>query len=135
MINQHKEPQKVKVVSLVYAPDANCGTSADTFIKAGIVVLNIVNRLEMNGIRVNLKIAAYDASGRRDSYAGCYITIKDYREQLDLKKIAFPIAHPSMLRRLGFKWIETFPDLKGGYSGGYGHTISGDDGHKDTLAL
>lgn len=133
MICSHKEPQKVKVVSLIYAPDANCGTSADTFIKAGIVILNIVNRLELNGVRVNLKIAAYDATSYNSGYAGCYITVKDYREPLDLKKIAFPIAHPAMLRRLGFKWIETFPNLKGDYTGGYGHTVSGDNGHRERL--
>lgn len=133
MIYQHKEPQKCKVVSIVYAPDANCGTSAETFIKAGIVVLNIINRLELNGIRVRLMIASMDSYSNK-TFISCTINVKDYREQLDLKKLAFPIAHPSMLRRFGFKWLETFPELKeDGFSVSYGKTISGVSDHKDDL--
>lgn len=133
MIYQHKEPQKVKVVSIVYAPDANCGTSSETFIKAGIVVLNIINRLELNGIRVRLMISAMDTYANH-TFVNCTINVKDYREQLDLKKLAFPIANPSMLRRFGFKWLETYPELKeDGFSDGYGRTISGEKNHKDDL--
>lgn len=133
MIYQHKEPQKVKVVSIVYAPDANCGTDADTFIKAGIVVLNIVNKLELQGMRVKLMITPMDSYSNH-TFVSCTVDVKDYREQLDLKKIAFPIANPSMLRRFGFKWLETFPELtEDGFSGGYGRTISGDNDHKADL--
>ena len=38
--------------------------------------------------------------------------MKDYREHLDLQKLCFPVAHPSMFRRLGFKWLETVEGLK-----------------------
>lgn len=133
MINTQRVAQKVKVVSLIYSPTANCGTNGDTFIKAGIVILNIVNQLELNGIRVNLKIAAKDSMDYDNNYAGSFVTIKNYREPLDLKKVAFPIAHPSMLRRFGFKWLETFPELKGDFSGGYGHTVSDEKDHKEFL--
>jgi hypothetical protein len=133
MINQKREAQKVKVVSIVYAPDANSGTSADTFIKAGIVVLNIINRLELNGLRVRLMITPMD-SYKNKTFVSCTINVKDFREQLDLKKLAFPIANPSMLRRFGFKWLETFPELKEtGFQGGYGKTISDEDNHKADL--
>lgn len=133
MINQYKEPQKVKVVTIVYAPDANCCTEADTFIKAGIVVLNIINRLELNGKRVKLLITPMD-SFKNGTFASCMVQVKDYREQLDLKKIAFPIASPSMLRRFGFKWLETFPELtEDGFACGYGKTISGEENHKEHL--
>lgn len=133
MINQKREAQKVKVVSIVYAPDANCGTSTDTFIKAGIVVLNIINRLELNGLRVRLMITPMD-SFKNGTFVSCTVDVKDFREQLDLKKLAFPIANPSMLRRFGFKWLETYPELtEDGFSCGYGRTISNESGHKADL--
>lgn len=133
MINQKKEAQKVKVVSIAYAPTANCGTKAEDFIKAGIVVLNIVNRLELNGIRTQLNIITSDCEKNR-TFCNCSVTIKDYREQLDLQKVAFPIAHPSMLRRFGFKWLETVPDLQDtDFRGGYGHTCSMEKDHKELL--
>lgn len=133
MINSQTEAQKVKVVSLIYSPTANCGTDIDTFIKAGIVILNIVHQLELNGIRVNLQIAAKDSMDYGNNFSAVFVTIKNYREALDIKKVAFPIAHPSMLRRFGFKWLETFPNLQGDFSGGYGHTVSDEKGHKEFL--
>ncbi len=133
MINQHREPQKVKVVSIVYAPDENGGTDAKTFIKAGIVVLNIINQLELNGLRVRLMLTPMDSISY-GTFVSCTINVKDFREQLDLKKLAFPIANPSFLRRFGFKWLETYPELtENGFSGGYGSTISGEPSHKDDM--
>lgn len=133
MINQHREPQKVKVVSIVYAPDANGGTDAKTFIKAGIVVLNIINQLELNGLRVRLMLTSMD-SIKYGTFVSCTINVKDFREQLDLKKLAFPIANPSFLRRFGFKWLETYPELtENGFTDGYGSTISGELSHKDDM--
>lgn len=133
MINQDKVPQKVKTVSIVYAPTGLADVSTDTFINAGVVVLNIVNQLELNGVRVQLMIACKD-SEKYGVFTNCTVTVKGYREQLDLKMIAFPIANPSMLRRLGFRWIETSPDIKSGeMDNGYGCTVSNEKGHKDDL--
>ena len=132
-ITSDRVAQKVKAISIAYAPDANGGESAETFIKAGIVVLNIVNQLELNGTRVRLMITPMD-SIYDESFVSCMVCVKDFREQLDLKKVAFPIANPSFLRRFGFKWLETYPELKErGFRSGYGSTISDESSHKDDL--
>lgn len=133
MINQDKIPQKVKTISIVYAPTGLCDVDADTFINGGVAVLNIVNQLELNGVRVRLMVACKDSEDN-STFTNCTVTIKDYREQLDLKKIAFPMANPSMMRRFGFRWLETLPDLQErGYRSGYGCTISNEQGHKEDL--
>lgn len=133
MINQHREPQKVKVCSIVYAPDANAYTDANTFVKAGIVVLQIVNQLELNGQRVRLMLTPMD-SFKNSTFVCCTIDVKSYHEQLDLKKLTFPIANASFLRRFGFKWLETYPELiESGFAAGYGRTISDEDDHKADL--
>lgn len=31
------------------------------------------------------------------------VVIKNYGQRFDLQKVCFPLAHPSMLRRIGFK--------------------------------
>ena len=37
------------------------------------------------------------------------------------------MAHPSMFRRIGFRWMETQPDIKEyGWSKGYGRSLSED---------
>ena len=50
------------------------------------------------------------------------VNVKDYKEQLDIKKLCFPLAHPSMFRRFGFAWLERSTDMKEGFAYGYGHS-------------
>ena len=54
--------------------------------------------------------------------------VKSYAEHLDLQKLTFPVAHPSMFRRFGFKWLETVPTLtESRFSMGYGRSVGCDD--------
>lgn len=110
MIYQKRAPRKITSVNLTYCPTANCGTDSETFVTNGIKILNVVNSLEKNKIRVNLK-AALKCSECGDEYVLATVTLKGYREKLNLQKICFPIAHPSMLRRFGFRWLETTKEI------------------------
>lgn len=126
MIYTQATPQKIKAVSIVYCITRNCGTKVQEFIDSGIAVLNVINRLELNGCRVNLKIMFYCAKEDND-YAFGTVDVKDFREHLDLQKLCFPIANPSMFRRFGFKWLETCNGLKDRYwCSGYGSQINSD---------
>lgn len=127
MILTHSQPQKVKATSIVYCICENCGTEAKEFIKSGICVLSAINSLELRGIRVNLDVAFFNAESYGDDNQRTLATVKvkDYREHMDLQKLCFPVAHPSMFRRFGFKWIETVPELTDDYySFGYGHSVN-----------
>ncbi len=124
MILTKSQPQKVKAVSIVVGITENCGTNAEEFIKSGIAALSVVNTLELRGYRVNLKVAFYCASEESERAFGT-VTVKDYREHIDLQKLCFPLANPSMFRRFGFKWLETCKGLKNeGWAFGYGRQIS-----------
>lgn len=125
MIQTNSQPQKIKAISIVYDITENCGTKAQEFIDSGIAVLNVVNNLELQGVRVSLKIMFFCAQSQsgeaHDEEAFGTVTVKDYREHMDIRKLCFPIAHPSMFRRFGFKWIETVPELKSSeWNWGYG---------------
>lgn len=133
MITTDKQPQKVKVASIVYSPTGLCTVTADDLIKAGIIVLNIVNQLELNGIRVNLVLQPKGSYGSNQRTA-MLVNVKDYRDPLDLRKLCFPMIHPSFFRRLGFRWLETVPGLTDrDYAFGYGHTTTGNAGYKEEL--
>lgn len=123
MVRSDIEAKKSKIISLVHSPDANACTSAKTIEKAGIAVLTIVNNLEKCGYRVALSIAFFVGKDGDTTLCGM-VNVKDWRQPLDLKKVAFPICHPSMLRRLGFKWLETCKEATSGFSHGYGRTPS-----------
>jgi len=130
MINVKSVPQKVKAISLVVGITENAGTGTEEFIKSGIAALGVVNSLELQGYRVNLKVAC--KVSRMDSErVFCTVTVKNYRDHLDLQKLCFPLAHPSMFRRFGFKWMETVPELtNSGWAFGYGQSYHNYDEFK-----
>lgn len=126
MITSERTPQKVKAVSLVYGTTVNSEFGSDELIKCGVVIMQIVNSLELSGYRVKL-VQELVATGTGSDTATAMIDLKDYRQPLDLKKLCFPMIHSSMFRRLGFKWLETVPNLTNrGFSGGYGSAQTSD---------
>lgn len=124
MIYTKTAPQKVKAVSIVVCTSENAGTEVEEFIKSGVAALGVVNALELRGYRVNLKVAFYVARCGNERAFGT-VSVKDCGEHLDLQKLCFPLAHPSMLRRFGFKWMETQPEIKDHeWAWGYGGQIN-----------
>ena len=134
MILTRSVPQKTKTVSLVYDITENACTGTETFIKSGIAVLGVINTLELSGYRVNLKIAFYVAQESNERAFGT-VNVKDYREHLDLQKLCFPLAHPSMFRRFGFKWIETVSGLKAPWNWDYGSHLTSLDFLKENFLV
>lgn len=127
MIMTKSQPQKARTLSICYCICQNAFTEADEFIKSGIAVLSVINSLELQGVRVKLRINFYSAREGKDVAFGT-IDVKDYREHLDIQKLCFPIAHPSMFRRMGFGWLETCKGLKDeDWSYGYGKTMFDED--------
>lgn len=129
MILTKTTPQKTKALSICYCVTENCGTESDEFIRSGIAVLSVINSLELQGVRVKLRIAFFCArnSWGNDELTFATVDLKDYREHLDLQKLCFPVAHPSMFRRFGFKWLETCQGLKeNDWINGYGSQLNDD---------
>lgn len=123
MIYTEKQAQKIKAITIYYAPTENCGVEAETFIKSGIAMLSAINILEMSGVRVNLNVVFFNGANDTET-EGSFgtVKVKDFREHLDVQKLCFPVVHPSLFRRFGFKWIETTPDMKrSNWAGSYGH--------------
>lgn len=120
MIMTEKTPSKVKAVTILFSMSVTANYSQNDILKSGIVVLNIVNELELAGYRVKLDVEFFGSASGRD-VCSARVNVKDWRQPLDLKKLAFPISHPSMFRRFGFRWVETQPNLKNrDYRYGYG---------------
>lgn len=124
MILTESQPQKVKTISIVVEICENWTVKAEEFIKSGIAALSVINTLELKGYRVALKVAFFSAK-EGNEYAFATVKVKDYREHMDLQKLCFPLAHPSMFRRFGFKWLETCSGLtNSSWMYGYGHQIN-----------
>lgn len=52
------------------------------------------------------------------------VCVKAANQRVNISKMAFMLVHPSMLRRLMFRWIETYPEVTSGFRHGYGRPSS-----------
>lgn len=122
MIDMKRFPQKQKTLEIIYEMGANCGTDKELFIDAGVVLLTVIKILETRRIAVKLTLGFMAGKGN-DQGNFPTVDLKDYGQRLDLQKLCFPLAHPSMFRRIGFKWLETNPDITDrSFAFGYGRS-------------
>ena len=104
-------PKVVPLRKVFIVNTAGALIEADKLLESGAVMLNVCNQLEMAGVRtqiVSIPKFSYTVNKKREVYSlGCSIKLKDYREQFSFKKMAYVIAHVSMFRRHGFRYVET----------------------------
>lgn len=119
MIDHKQTPVKQKIITinkdLAYA--ANVRTSE---IEAeGIKALQIIKGLEGKGFRVKLNTIWVSSVG--NTFHTVKVCVKRPEERMNLLKMAFPLIHPSMLRRFGFRCLETNPHVtERSFTWGYG---------------
>lgn len=119
MINKKMVPVKQKVVTLNKSIDYKGSVSSNTIIEESIKAMQIVKKLEAQGYRCNLNIIL--GSSEPDLKLYVKVRIKSANEKLNISKLAFPLVHPSMLRRLFFRFIEVYPSVTKNFTYGYGH--------------
>ncbi|HSX39120.1 MAG TPA: hypothetical protein VLI92_00830 [Candidatus Saccharimonadales bacterium] len=123
MINREKIAPKTKTIHLTYSFCAAAKTSTNDMIKGGVNFISLVNSLEKQGYRVKIDLCFTGVANK--TAAAFTVNLKQYGQQINLLKLAFPLVHPAMLRRLAFKWIETTPTLKEkDFLSGYGTPLN-----------
>ena len=110
MISATSTKQKVKAVTIVYNHSVLGSWSTDSILRAGISILKLVNQIERKNVRVKL-VSEFKSSTRDGEIAIGRVVLKNFKDQLDIKKITFPFANAAMQRRIGFRWTETQPDI------------------------
>ena len=115
MINAEIGRISHKVINIFLSIGVPWTVDKEDIINTGIIYLSVIDLLEKAGYRCNL-YAGVTASSAKHEYM--YVRIKTDREPLNLKKLVFPLVHPSMLRRIYFRWAEVNDydyDITGGY--------------------
>ena len=125
MVNRKNVPVKQRVVTINKCINYSGAVDADEIIEESVKALMIVKKLEAQGIRVNANVFLGTESGHRR--ITCKVRIKNSGERLNISKMAFLLAHPSMLRRMMFHFIEVYPNTTSSFVGGYGHPICKDE--------
>lgn len=127
MITTDRFPQKRKTIHVIFSNGGNCNENPEFYLKAGSAMINALNIIERSGIQVRIDLCFFPACCG-DEYLCPTVTLKDYGQRFDLLKLCFPLANSSMERRLGFRWLETHPEIKNtGWPFGYGRTIPSEE--------
>lgn len=129
MVTKKMTPVKQKVITLNKSIDYNGGVSADQIIEESIKAMQIVKKLEAQGYRCNLNIVLGTTAGypSNSKQFVVKVRIKSANEKLNVSKLAFPLVHPSMLRRLFFRFIEVYPHVTKSFVSGYGRPATSDE--------
>lgn len=125
MVSRKMQPMKQKVITLNKSIEYRANVTTDEIIEQSIKALRIVKKLEQQNYRCNLNIV-FSISHLRMSVKrySVRIRIKSANERLNINKLSFPLVHPSMLRRLSFRFTEVHPGVPHDYVGSYGTTLA-----------
>lgn len=118
MINKKIVPVKNRVITINKTISVSSSVSSETMKNESIKCFQIIKKIEQSGIRVNLNLMM--SSG----HACVKIRLKSASEKLNISKLAFPLVHPSMFRRLYFRFIEVYPTIPNSFACGYGRVPS-----------
>lgn len=122
MINTEAKRMPIKVIRIKYLNAYNSWVSTEDAEEAGTRLLSAVASLENDGYRVEIDcINLTWSNANRNNYAYLATRIKDAQQPIDVKRLAYPLAHPSYFRVLVFRWMETSkcPDLGYGLGKAY----------------
>ena len=118
MVTKKMTPVKQKVITVNKSIDYSCGISTDKIIEESIKAMQIIKKLEAQGYRCNLNLVLGATADEKQFVVK--IRIKSANEKMNISKLAFPLVHPSMLRRLFFRFIEVYPHVTNSFVYGYG---------------
>ena len=121
MITLEKLHKKRKTISIIYATGGNGNVENDVLASAGTALVSAINLIELSGVQTELSIGFMPTKETKQIIFPT-VKIKGYGERFSLQKICFPMIHPAMFRRIGFRYLETCPGMGEDFSHGYGRS-------------
>lgn len=112
MLTRKRTEMESPVVDILCNVAASGSIGAETYFTRGAAVAALADLLELTGRRVRVRtIMATENTGRRviKNSINIYTTIKNPGDPLQLDALAFTLAHPAFMRRLGFSIMEQAP--------------------------
>lgn len=119
MVNNKRVVQKQKVVNITKDFGYSASVSKEEMMRESVKFLQAVDKLEKQGVRCNVFVSVVTRGRKSKGYIDIRVKVKDSSQRMNLKQLAFPLAHPSMFRRIVFALIERLEDCKD-FGMGYG---------------
>jgi hypothetical protein len=105
MIERKPVMVKERVVVVNKSMSYSADVSKEQIQQESIKALQIVKMIEATGAKVRLNVI-WGLRGRVENHV-FKVCLKRPDERLNISKMSFPLVHPSMLRRIGFRMLET----------------------------
>lgn len=112
MISMKLEPKKSKIFNFMIAIDRACNNSVETIIEKMSKIFAYIAMLERSGqyrCRIEVFFTAYGGSERSGTNTSVSVLVKNENQLFDIKRVCYPVIHPSMLRLFAFAWEESLP--------------------------
>lgn len=122
MIRKINVPVKNRVITITKSCNYSAKFETEQIVEESIKFLQLVRKIEQQGTKCNINIILGSGSGYHKEYVK--VCIKNANERLNISKVSFPLVHPSMLRRIFFRYIEVAHTITDGYKRGYGLPIT-----------
>lgn len=134
MVNSKRVPAKQKVVTINKSIAYRCGTSTQEIIEESVKALQIIKKIESQGMKVNLNVVIGVTSQFEKRPGGALnfgagekfvikVRVKNSNERLNVSKLAFCLVNPSMYRRIGFRFFEVYEHTPRSFQHTYGYPI------------
>lgn len=118
MVSRQMTYSKQKVVTITKGISYSGWWSSQAILEESIKALQIIQSMENAGQRVRLNVMIATTQCKKTSI--CKVCVKQPDQRMNISKMAFALAHPAMLRRFFFRWIETDPFITFDLGDGYG---------------
>jgi len=128
MVTTAQMPGASKQIHMAVNVSNSAYVDPEAMIMRGLLAAGVVDALEAMGHRVTLDVIIPTVNRWENTHNNCNIIVqlKQADEVLDVERVAYACAHPSMLRRLSFGIKESLPkewQQGTGVGGGYGQPV------------
>lgn len=113
MYSKKKAPVKTKIINMGLHTHVTCDVSREEYLHAGMLVAEIVSKLEKAGYRLRMHAVDPFWSYGTTSINLLTAVIKKENEPMNYARILFPTTSPAFLRGVAFGWCARNPDYKG----------------------
>lgn len=119
MINQDVKPKPFPTARIILEKSNSACVGSDDMNEFYAIIFVLIQLLENRGIRCEIWVV--DSTYENQEIITLKVKLKNYMQPLNIYKIQFPIIASDFLRRIGFRILETNPDIKeSGWTFGYG---------------
>ena len=137
-VHDAAKSRKKPVITLLSEMAANCGVDKNMISNRAAVVAAVIDQIESSGYSCEVISTASSKpgfwSGKKEFTSAVTIRVKESHQPVDVVRMAFPLGHSSIFRRMMFADWGTSKSCQAGLGSGLGSgTVFDEDEHAEYL--